>query len=280
MAIVYRIHTREALRASESLCRWLSSKGVKVFTAPEQKKLSGAPLAKKGSMKEMDLVLVLGGDGTYLRAIRLLEHSQVPILGFNMGSLGFLTSHPPSQIRDLVSQALKGEMQLQSRSLLQTEVFRGKKLRGRFLSLNDVVVERGFNSHLISTSILTDRNFVSEVKADGLIVASPTGSTAYNLAAGGPILDPEVRAIVVTPVAPHALTSRPLIFPDHHKLTFQLRGPGLRGNLIVDGRKELEIAGEDIIQISRSNHEHWLLRCSSRGFYHLLREKLKFGDRN
>lgn len=281
IALVYRIHTREAIQSAEELTRWLRLKKHRVFTAPKQKLLKGTePLNHSKELDKINLVVVFGGDGTYLRAVRLFQEKSVPILGFNMGSLGFLTLHSSVQMKELVAQSLAGKMMLHSRSMLNVEIKRQGKSRGTFAGLNDVVIERGSQSQLINVAVYSEKLLVSEVKADGVIISSPTGSTAYNLAAGGPILDPEVKAIVVTPVAPHALTIRPLIFPDHRNLSFRLAGKPHEGYLIVDGQRQIEVTNDDEIFISKNKIDHWLVRTPSHNFYHLLREKLKFGDRS
>ncbi|MNL54892.1 putative inorganic polyphosphate/ATP-NAD kinase [compost metagenome] len=135
-------------------------------------------------------------------------------------------------------------------------------------------------SQLINTAIYSENFLVSQVKADGFIIASPMGSTAYNLAAGGPILHPESPVFVVTPVAPHSLTSRPLIFPDNRQLSFKLEGKTQKAHFIVDGQKSTELSSDDEVVISRSCYDHWVVRAPEHNFFHLLREKLKFGDRS
>lgn len=281
VAIVYRGRTAPAIAAAKALAAWLKSQKVIVFTGPEQKLIPDTlALKTKKQLDNICLVVVLGGDGTYLRAVRLLEGRQIPLVGFNMGSLGFLTNHSVDEMHEVLSKTLQNKMIMQTRALLVCEVRKLGKLRGSFQALNDVVIERGSNSQLINTAIFMERKLVSEVKADGIIISSPTGSTAYNLAAGGPILDPEVKAIVITPIAPHSLTSRPLIVPDERSLTLRLEGKLNIGNLIVDGQKVLQISNADEIFIRRSQCDHWLVRSPSHNFYHLLREKLKFGDRS
>lgn len=282
IAIVYRLQTEQAVQLSRKLAAWLIQKDYNVFTAPDQKVIPGTKLLRgPKAFDKVGLVIVLGGDGTYLRAVRLLEGRQTPILGFNMGSLGFLTAHHADETFEVVEEALKGKMILRPRSMLQAKVLRKGKVRGLYHALNDFVVERGSNSQLIYTAIYSEKMLVSEVKADGFIIASPSGSTAYNLAAGGPILHPEVKALVVTPVAPHSLTSRPLIFPDDRELEFKLMpGKNQQARFVVDGQKQTDITNDDEIVISRSCYDHWVVRSPSHNYFHLLREKLKFGDRN
>ncbi len=280
IAIVYRIHSPSAVRLAKKLSIRLKSKRYKIFTAPEQKQILGTNvLISSNELKEMALVIVLGGDGTYLRAVRLLRGHSVPILGFNMGFLGFLTAHSVDDVFATVDQTLRNKMVLHSRARLQVYVHLKSGKRLNFAALNDVVIERGSYSQLISTALYFDSSLVNHIKADGLIISSPTGSTAYNLAAGGPILHPEVQAFVVTPVAPHSLTSRPLIFPDNKKLVLKLTQVDSVAHLIVDGQKVIELSQEDEVHISRTSTDHLMIRKPDHNFFKLLKDKLKFGDR-
>lgn len=280
IAIVYRIHSPPAVRLAKKLSVRLKSKRYKIFTAPEQKQIPGTNvLISSNELKEMALVIVLGGDGTYLRAVRLLRGHSVPILGFNMGFLGFLTAHSVDDVFATVDQTLRNKMVLHSRARLQVYVHLKSGKRLNFAALNDVVIERGSYSQLISTALYFDSSLVNHIKADGLIISSPTGSTAYNLAAGGPILHPEVQAFVVTPVAPHSLTSRPLIFPDNKKLVLKLTQVDSTAHLIVDGQKVIELSQEDEVHISRTSTDHLMIRKPDHNFFKLLKDKLKFGDR-
>lgn len=281
VAIVYRIHTDKAVKCARDLAKWLKSKGHRALTAPAQTAITGAPLMKSvDEFGEVDLVVVLGGDGTYLRAVRLLEGREVPILGFNMGSLGFLTVHSSKRWRELVERALRGGMLRRPRTMIHATVKRGSRVRGDYHALNDIVLERGSYSHLINASFSLGRHRVAEVKADAFIISSPTGSTAYNLAAGGPILDPAVRAFTLTPVAAHALTTRPLVVPDDVELRFRLvPGKDQKVHFIVDGQKQMELSTEDEVFVRRSAFDHLVLREPSFNYFTLLKEKLKFGDR-
>ena len=280
IAIVYRLHSPSAVKMSKQLAIKLKAKRYKVFTAPEQKLISDThSLVSSNDLKEMALVIVLGGDGTYLRAVRLLKGHPVPILGFNMGYLGFLTAHTVDDLFATVDQTLKNTMVVQSRSRVHTPVKQQSGKRLSFDALNDIVIERGSFSQLISTSLYFDKAFVNHIKADGLIISSPTGSTAYNLAAGGPILHPEVNAVVVTPVAPHSLTTRPLIFPDNKKLVLRIDQQTNLAHLIIDGQKVLELSHEDEVTISRNPVDHLMIRKPNHNFFDLLKDKLKFGDR-
>lgn len=281
IALVYRLETEQAVSLAKKVSEFLKDRGFQVYTAPEQKLIPGTKAAKtKKHLDEIKLIIVLGGDGTYLRAVRLLEGRNIPILGFNMGSLGFLTAHAADSTFDILEKSLAGKMVLCPRSMLYAKILRKGKTRGEFHALNDIVIERGSLSQLINTAIYSEKFLVSQVKADGFIVASPSGSTAYNLAAGGPILDPESPVFVVTPVAPHSLTSRPLIFPDDRELSFKLEGKTQMAHFIVDGQKMTEITADDEVILTRSCYDHWMVREQNHNYFHLLREKLKFGDRS
>jgi NAD+ kinase len=281
IAIVYRLQTPQAVSLAKKVAEYLKNKGYAVLTAPDQKVVPGTkPVKSTKQLDNVGLVIVLGGDGTYLRAVRILEGRSVPVLGFNMGSLGFLTAHPVDSVFATIDATLKGKMDLRPRSMIVAKIVRKGKVRGEYHALNDLVIERGSMSQLISTAIYSEKFLVSEVKADGFIIASPSGSTAYNLAAGGPILHPESPVFVVTPVAPHSLTSRPLIFPDNRELSFKLDGKTEKAHFIVDGQKVGEIVAEDEVVVNRSCYDHWMVRQPDHNFFHLLREKLKFGDRS
>lgn len=280
IALVYRIHSPEAVRVAKKVVAKLKAKRIKVFTAPEQKQLDGTTmLISSNELKEMSLVIVLGGDGTYLRAVRLLKGHQVPILGFNMGYLGFLTAHSVDDVFATIDETLKNKMVVHSRSRIHTSVKLKTGRRLSFDALNDVVIERGSFSQLISTAVYFDKSYVNHIKADGLIISTPTGSTAYNLAAGGPLLHPETKAMVLTPVAPHSLTTRPLIFPDDKKIVIKVDQQNSSSNLIIDGQKVLELAQDDEVTITRCETDHVMIRKSGHNFFELLKEKLKFGDR-
>ncbi len=285
IALVYRPDNAKAPALAKQLCQWLVKNEHQVFTAPDQKVLKGTlALKKRSDIGKMDLLISLGGDGTYLRAIRTLEGRQIPILGVNLGSLGFLTPTRAENAVQTVKKFIAGEMELTPRSMIEIKLYRKRKLKDSWLALNDVVIERGSLSQLITIGIRSEKHLVSEVKTDGIIVATPTGSSAYNLAAGGPILHPGVNALVVTPIAPHSLTSRPLIFPDHKKLSFKLLGKlhskQDRAHLVIDGVKYEDISADDEITIARADKDHVMVCDPDSNYFHLLREKLKFGDRS
>jgi NAD+ kinase len=276
VAVVYRRATPAALSSARELCHWLKERKVKVFSHPDQK-IDGA--LRMRDAKILDLVVVLGGDGTYLEAVRMLGPERVPLLGVNMGGLGFLTVTRVQDLFPMVELALDGKLEVKRRSMLNVQVRSGNKVRDEFACLNDLVIERGPTSQLIHLAITVDRLPITTIKADGLIVATPTGSTAYNLAGGGPILHPEVDALVVTPICPHSLTSRPFIFPDKRKVQFSILGAGKKAVLTLDGVKKAKIGPNDEVWVDRHPDDHLFLRKVGHNFFSLLKEKLKFGER-
>lgn len=270
VAIVFRPDTKAAESAGERVAKWFAEKKVQAFTHPDQK-LKNVPKLK--DPRELQLVVVLGGDGTYLAATRMLGAAQVPVLGFNMGSLGFLTFTRADEMMSTLKLAMAGRLEIRSRAMLRMRKVGDKK---KFSCLNDLVIERGSLSRLISITISVDGMPITSVKADGLIVATPTGSSAYNLAAGGPLLHPEVKALVVTPICPHSLTSRPFVFPDDRSIIFSTDE---RAVLTMDGVQVGTISPDDQVCVEREPTDHLFLRQVGMNYFSIIREKLKFGER-
>jgi len=281
IALFYRENTKAAYDFSLKIADWLRHHNFEVFTSAEQKALPKCRVLRtRKDMESIAVIIVLGGDGTYLRAVHESKDCAIPIMGINMGSLGFLTKHRIEYAFNLLELMREGKLILKSRRMLSAQVLRNNSSRGDYFALNDVVIERGGYSHLINTVLYCDESFVSEVKADGIIVCSSTGSSAYNLAAGGPILHPDTCALVVTPIAPHSLTSRPFVFPDEAQLCFKIQNKEQKALLVVDGQRALELRKEDQVIIRKSKNLHWMAQDPDYDYFHLLREKLKFGDRS
>lgn len=270
VAIVVRPDTKAALEAAEKVRGWFADRDIKVFGFAEQK-IKTLPSVEDPD--DLQMVVVLGGDGTYLAAVRMLEGARVPLLGFNMGSLGFLTFTRAEDLTSTLKAAIDGKMELQSRAMIRVKKGRDKKT---YLALNDVVIERGSNSRLISIKVSVDGMQINSVKADGLIIATPTGSSAYNLAAGGPILHPDANAFVVTPICAHSLTSRPFVLPNDRVIVFSNEEKAV---LTVDGVQSASLAAGEKVTVQRDENDHLFLRKSGINFFSIIREKLKFGER-
>jgi NAD+ kinase len=228
--------------------------------------------------RPLDLVIVLGGDGTLLSAARATAAIEVPLLGVNLGSLGFLTEVPPQSMYDVLDAIAQGRAAVEHRSLMHCELRRGDLVRGSYLVFNDAVVNKTALARLNTYDLYIDKVFVSSYRADGMIVATPTGSTAYSLSAGGPVLMPTVKALVVTPVAPHSLTHRPLVVPDSSEIEILLRSEEEVAYLSLDGQPGLDLCDGDRVICRRSEHDVDLFRTGS-DFFQVLRSKLKWGER-
>lgn len=272
--IIHRDDTPQAKQLGQDFIRYLSNKKIKAEL------ISYIELSKKKFENLSDLVVVLGGDGTYLSTVGHIKPSLVPILGINMGSLGFLTETKIDEAYSTLDLALEGQLESRPRRLLDINVLHADSSTFSETALNDIVIERGARSQLVRIQIFSGDFLVQDLKADGLIISTPTGSTAYNLAVGGPILHPDVHGFVITPVAPHSLTSRPIVFPDDLDLKIRLAAGNQTAQLTIDGQKALEVTDQDLIRIEKSKHVHNVLRKKGHNYFELLREKLKFGERN
>ena len=228
-----------------------------------------------------DVVIAFGGDGTLLDAASAVAHSpyDAPLLGVNLGHLGFLTEVGRSDMRAALDRLVAGQTTTEARLLLSGQVTRGNRTLVERLALNDIVVTRGALARMIEIDVAVDGHFVSHVKADGLIVATATGSTAYNLSAGGPILHPAADALVLTPLAPHALTNRPLVLPAASRILLRpLVEPPSDPVLTFDGQYGVPLEPGDLVTIARAPRVLRLLRTSTRTHFDMLREKLKWGN--
>lgn len=262
------------------LVAWLHTHGYQIIVDPETAKHSNGqeevPRAQMSSWP-LDLVVVLGGDGTLLSAVRSTAAIDVPLLGVNLGSLGFLTDVPLAALFPMLHAIAQGCATVEDRSLLQCDLLRGEEILGSYTVFNDAVVNKTALARLNHYDLFVDKLFVSSYRADGMIVATPTGSTAYSLSAGGPVLMPTVNAFVITPVAPHALTHRPLVVPDSAVVEILLRGEEV-AYLSLDGQPGLDLRDGDRVRCRRSEHKVSLFHTDA-DFFHVLRTKLKWGER-
>jgi NAD+ kinase len=280
-AIISRPDRPEVAQILPALLTWLGEHGYKVILDLETSKyIAGQEIVPRAQMasKPLDLVVVLGGDGTLLSAARVTAAVDVPLLGVNLGSLGFLTEVPLQSLYPMLEAIAQGRAAVEHRSLMECQLLRGETVRGSYLVFNDAVVNKTALARLNTYDLYIDKAFVSSYRADGMIVATPTGSTAYSLSAGGPVLMPTVKAFVVTPVAPHSLTHRPLVVPDFVEIEILLRSEEEVAYLSLDGQPGLDLRDGDRVRCRRSQHQVNLFRTGS-DFFHVLRTKLKWGER-
>jgi NAD+ kinase len=278
-AIISRPARPEVSRAVPELLTWLHGHGYQVIVDPETAKYSNGeeevPRPQMSS-RPLDLVVVLGGDGTLLSAARHTAPIDVPLLGVNLGSLGFLTDVPLASLFSMLDKIAEGRAAVEQRSLMQCDLLRGDEMLGSYLVFNDAVVNKTALARLNNYDLFVDKAFVSTYRADGMIVATPTGSTAYSLSAGGPVLMPTVNAFVITPVSPHSLTHRPLVVPDSAVVELLLRSDEEVAYLSLDGQPGLDLRDGDRVRCRRSEHSVSLFR-TEHDFFHVLRTKLKWG---
>jgi NAD+ kinase len=280
-AVISRPARPEVARIFPELLKWLLAHDYHVIVDPETSKYSNGheevPRSQMSS-RSLDLVVVLGGDGTLLSAVRATAASDAPLLGVNLGSLGFLTDVPLSALFSMLDSIAQGRAAVEERCLIQCDLLRGEEIRGSYMAFNDVVVNKTTLARLNHYDLFVDKAFVSSYRADGMIMATPTGSTAYSLSAGGPVVMPTVNAFVITPVAPHSLTHRPLVVPDSAVVEILLRSDEEVAYLSLDGQPGLDLRDGDRVRCRRSDHKVSLFRTDA-DFFHVLRTKLKWGER-
>lgn len=263
------------------LLDWLRQRGIQAVCDKETvtclNQKNGVPREEIAS--QVDLLVVLGGDGTLLAAARLVKEHNVPILGINLGSLGFLTEIPLDEMYSVLEAVLTDKHQLDARRMLDARVERQSRCIARYQALNDIVLHKAALARIVDFDVTIDGRFVSRVRSDGLILSSPTGSTAYSLSAGGPIVLPSVDAMVMTPIAPHMLTNRPLVIPGDSQVEVQVHNPGEAVYVTVDGQVGEELRGDDGVRVERSDRVIKLVVSPKRDYFQVLRSKLRWGER-
>jgi NAD+ kinase len=281
VAIISKPGRPELSSVLPPLHQWLSQRGYKVMTDRESAGYFSAsdaiPRSELGSQAP-DLALVLGGDGTLLSAARAVCRSDTLILGVNLGTLGFLTELALADLYPALEAIEKGHYMVDSRAMLSCALVRGKSGVATHIALNDVVVSKAAISRLNHFELFVDKEFVSSYKADALIIATPTGSTAYSLGAGGPILKPDVDAFVITPVSPHGLTHRPVVVRDTVEIEIQVKTGQEEAYLSVDGQVGMPVRDGDSVRCVKAEHPAKLLRFK-KTFFEVLSTKLKWGER-
>jgi NAD+ kinase len=239
-----------------------------------------AGLALKEIGKTADLLIVLGGDGTILRAVRELDDGGTPILGVNLGNLGFLTSVRAETLREAVQQVLRGDYQLSVRQALQACLWRGGKPLEVHCALNDAVISRGAISRIVRLHLSIDGELLTEYVCDGMIFATATGSTAYSLSAGGPILVPTARGLIITPICPHALSNRSVIAGENSVIRCRVGSAAADLLLTLDGQVQLRMQVGDEIEVKQSSRTVQLVTLQGHSYFEVLREKLKWSGAN
>ncbi|RQW83518.1 MAG: NAD(+)/NADH kinase [Geobacter sp.] len=281
IGIFAKVQDPRCREVAGELLRWLRDRG---FTPLLEERLSqylGDDTGLKGAEipARADLVVVLGGDGTLISVARLVGESEVPILGINLGSLGFLTEIPVSGLYEALELCLFKECKISQRMMLNVTLHRGGKEIGSYLALNDAVINKGAPAKIISLDALVDGLFLATFKADGLIIASPTGSTGYSLSANGPIVDPTIDCLLITPICSHTLTNRPIVVSADTEITVVLHSQMENVMLTLDGQVVVPLECGDEMRVSRAKHRTRLILSGESDYFTVLRTKLKWGER-
>lgn len=281
IGIISKPRKKDAGHILSHLVKWLKEKG----TEPLMDQETGALIDVETHYTRQDIatlsefIIVLGGDGTLLSVARLIGERGTPILGVNLGSLGFLTEVTLDEMYPLLDEILTGEMIIDERGMLETSIQREGKEVARYTVLNDVVINKGALARMIMMETRVDGRYLNTYRADGLIISTPTGSTAYSLSAGGPIVYPTVRAIIISPICPHTLTNRPIVLPEDVTIEVTLLTENEDVLVTLDGQEGHPLQYMDTIIVRKAKGTTRLILSPKKDYYQILRQKLRWGDK-
>ena len=285
IGIVLKPHQQDALKTLCELATWLTARGISVLGGPEIERnrieeKTGCAVQEVEPEKlaaSVDLVLVLGGDGTMIAAARMMGETEVPVLGVNYGGLGYLAEFRIEELYTALESILAGNYRLDRRVMLDVELQRGAEQVTRNRVLNDIVINKSALARIIEIEAYLNRQFVNSFRADGLIVSTPTGSTAYNLSAGGPVIFPSMNAVVITPICPFTLSNRPIVVPDDAVIELCLKTEQEEVALTLDGQVGFPLQVEDRVIIRKSQTTFNIVQPTNRNYFEVLRDKLRWG---
>jgi len=285
IGIVLKPHQPDALKTICQLVAWLAERDITLVGGPEIEReriehQTGCAVQQVESEKlaaEVDLMLVLGGDGTMIATARLIGDQEVPVLGINYGGLGYLAEFRIEELFSALESILSGNYRLDRRVMLAVELRRGNDPPKTSRVLNDVVINKSALARIIEIETYFDRYFVNSFRSDGLIVSTPTGSTAYNLSAGGPVIFPSMNAVVITPICPFTLSNRPIVVPDNAEIELLLKTDNEEVALTLDGQVGFPMEVEDRVVIRKSRTTFNIIQPSNRNYFDVLRDKLRWG---
>ncbi|MBN1842439.1 MAG: NAD(+)/NADH kinase [Deltaproteobacteria bacterium] len=274
---------KEAIAKADQLETWLKAKGIRVLI----RKNIPTPITARDCLVEniekapsdLSFIAVLGGDGTFISAIRWVQDTGIPVLGVNLGAFGFLTDVPVDQLFPAVEKAIKDDYATQERILLSAQVVRDGEEVACQTVLNDVVINKEALARIAHIHAFIDDYYLTTFRADGLVVATPTGSTAYSLSAGGPIVYPSLKTIILTPICPFTLINRPLIVPDTVTITISLEERDSNIFLTFDGQVGLHVTHRDTIIIRKAPHTIQMIKMAGQSYYDMLKAKLSWSGR-
>jgi NAD+ kinase len=287
IGIIAKQNKPEAVAIVRNLMEWLQAKKMEVYIEEEMENLltphpSGTNLyvmGKKEIPSQAEMIIVLGGDGTLLSVARLVGDHEVPILGVNLGGLGFLTEITLEELYRVLERVIQGDFVTDERVVLNAAVIRRGERLAEFVVLNDAVINKGALARIIDLETTINGEYLTTFKSDGLIISTPTGSTAYSLSAGGPIVYPSLHCMIITPICPHTLTNRPIVIPDDVEIRAFLKTKQQEVILTLDGQQGFSLEYEDVVEVRKAEGRILLIKSPYRHYFELLREKLKWGGR-
>jgi NAD+ kinase len=285
VGVVVKPHQPDALQTLCRLTEWLNERGITLLGGPEIEReriehetgCSVQGVEQDQLANRVDLMLVLGGDGTMIATARMAGDAEVPVMGVNYGGLGYLAEFRIEELFDALESILKGQYKLEKRVMLAVELFRGQEHVSGNRVLNDVVINKAALARIIEIEAYLNKQFVNSFRADGLIISTPTGSTAYNLSAGGPVIYPSMNAIVITPICPFTLSNRPIVVPDDAEIELRLKTEQEEVVLTLDGQVGFPLKVEDRVVIHKSRTNFNLVQPMNRNYFEVLRDKLRWG---
>lgn len=287
IGIIAKQNKPEAVTLTGRLVEWLQPKGVEVYIEegiekslrPNLRAPFLNPVKREEIPSHVEMIIVLGGDGTLLSVARLVGSHEVPILGVNLGGLGFLTEITLEELYRVLERVIQGDFVTDERVVFHAAVIRRGERLAEFIVLNDAVINKGALARIIDLETTINGEYLTTFKSDGLIISTPTGSTAYNLSAGGPIVYPSLHCIIITPICPHTLTNRPIMIPDDVEVRAILKSKQQEVILTLDGQQGFVLEFGDVVEVKKAEGKILLIKSPYRHYFEVLREKLKWGER-
>lgn len=281
IGIIGKIHSKEAHDLSHELAKWLEERDVEVYIDSDLRNECEYGYSAERSLipSLSDIVVSLGGDGTFLAAARLVCSYDVPLLGVNLGRLGFLTEINRQELYPVMERIIAGDYETEERSMLGVTIIRGEDRIGEFVVLNDAVINKGAVARIIDLQIIIDGVYITTFKADGIILATPTGSTAYSLSAGGPIVYPTLPVTIITPICPHILTNRPLVVSSESNIKVEVSSVDSTDIfLTLDGQGGIPLRRGDVVEAVKAKHSLRIIKSPFIDYFRILKLKLSWGE--
>jgi NAD+ kinase len=281
VGIIGKTNIRRVFELTRELCGWLKERKIQVYVEEELGRGIGHPdSVPSAELPEfVDVILVFGGDGTFLRVARLVCRYDIPILGVNLGGLGFLTELTMDELYPMMERIISGDYNVEKRDMLNATIHRGTDRMGDYIVLNDIVVNKGAVARIVDLAIYINDSHITTFRADGLILATPTGSTAYSLSAGGPIVYPTLPLTIITPICPHTLSNRPLVVSSETTIRVKVLTDTHDVYLTLDGQVGVNLKMGDVIELKKADTTVKLIKSPFRDYFTILKTKLLWGER-